>query len=515
MNSKVIICNNIKLDKGYKNVLDYSESDMLDLCDANKVADANNYSFVKHGENMIKVGFTYSTCLHANYMAFQNTDYDSKWFFAFITEVEYLSEKTTIIHFEVDVWSTWFKSLTIQPCFVEREHVNSDTLGLHTINENLDLGEYKINSHLSDSYNNDLTIVMGCTEDYMSNYALGVNVYSGIPAPLYYYRFDTISQLGNVLDGLAQDGKTDSIVSMFLAPKWLAPFQGSTIKVDTSGSASEQELGISRIATLDGYTPKNNKLLCYPYCYIAVSNAVGQYNIYKQEFWELDSNNEMVIRMYGTLVSGCSIRAVPLNYNGDGVSWDNGITIGKFSALAWPNDIYTNWLTQNGVNLFGIPINAETSGLLGGGAKAIAGATTGDYTMVGSGFREMWDTMQENYRMDIVPTGVRGSLNSGDVMNSTRANRFHAYRVTIREEYARNIDSFFNLFGYKVTTVKRPNITGRKYWNFIKIGGSEEIGYGTVPANDMEKINQIARAGTTIWHDHSKVGDFSLNNIIV
>ena len=515
LNSHIIICNNIKLDKSYKNVLDYSESNMLNLCNSNKVAESTKYSFIKHGENKILVGFTYSTCLHANYMAFQNTDYDSKWFFAFITKVEYSSEKSTILHYEIDVWSTWFKSLTIKPCFVIREHVNSDTLGEHTIPEGLELGEYKVNSHLSDSYNSDLTIVMGMTEDYMNSYAFGINVYSGTPAPLYFYRFDSISQLGNVLNGIATDGKTDSIVSMFLAPKWLAPFQGSTIKVDTSGTPSQIDLGISRISALDGYTPKNKKLLCYPYCYIAISNAVGQYNIYKQEYWNLNENDEMIVRMYGTLVSGCSIRAVPLDYNGDGTAWDSGTTIGKFPPLAWPNDIFTNWQTQNGVNLFGVPITAETSGVLHGGAKAIAGALTGDYGSVGSGIRGMWDTMQETYRMDIVPTGVRGALNSGDIMTSTRANRFHAYRVTIREEYARNIDSFFNLFGYKITRVKTPNITGRRYWNFVQIGDSEEIGYGSIPANDMELINQIARSGVTIWHSHSNIGDFSLNNTIV
>ena len=302
---------------------------------------------------------------------------------------------------------------------------------------------------------------------------------------------------------------------MFIAPKWLAPFQGATIKVNTSGTASQIDLGISRISALDGYTPKNKKLLCYPYCYIAISNAVGQYNIYKQEYWNLDENNEMIVRMYGTLVSGCSIRAVPLNYNGDGTAWDSGTTIGKFPPLAWPNDIFTNWQTQNGVNLFGVPITAETSGILHGGTKAIAGALTGDYGSVGSGIRGMWDTMQETYRMDIVPTGVRGSLNSGDIMTSTHANRFHAYRVTIREEYARNIDSFFNLFGYKITRVKTPNITGRKYWNFVQIGDSEEIGYGSIPANDMELINQIARSGVTIWHNHANIGNYNLDNTIV
>lgn len=35
--SKIILCKNIKLDREYKNVLDYTEQQMLALCRANKV----------------------------------------------------------------------------------------------------------------------------------------------------------------------------------------------------------------------------------------------------------------------------------------------------------------------------------------------------------------------------------------------------------------------------------------------------------------------------------------------
>ena len=40
---------------------------------------------------------------------------------------------------------------------------------------------------------------------------------------------------------------------------------------------------------------------------------------------------------------------------------------------------------------------------------------------------------------------------------------------------------------------------------------SEEIGYGDVPSQYMEIINQACRKGVTIWHNHANVGNFSLN----
>lgn len=523
-NSKIYLCHNIKLDKSYKNVLNYTEQQMLTLCDTNKIAYSTTYSFIKHGENRIKVDFTYSDCLQANYIAFQNYDYSNKWFFAFINSVEYVSDKTTIINFEVDVWSTWFNSITLTPCFVEREHVNNDTLGLHTIPENLEVGEYKSIDFQTESYNNDLTVVLGMSEDYLDQYKLKVHNYNGIPAPLTYYRFDNMSSFQGVLQGL-QQGKASAIVSVFLAPKWLVPYitGSTTVEVGESTEPAYEIIEISRISALDGYTPKNNKMLCYPFCYIALSNAVGQYMIYHQEEWNLNAiSNKMVATMYGSLTNGCSIRVVPNYYAGVQYAWDHALSIGKFPSLAWANDVYTNWLTQNGVNILGIPLNAEQAGVLGGIAKlgagialASAGSSVVGGTMIGTSVRDMFDVMQQSYQADIVPAGVKGSLNSSDVIASKGENRLHIYKMTMKNEYARICDNFLTKFGYKVNTIKTPNITGRTYWNYIKIGNSEILGYGSISNEYLEKINTIARNGTTIWHNHANIGNYNLNNTIV
>lgn len=47
MNSQIILCRNINVDKQYTNVLNYSESQMLALCRANAIASADNYSFLR------------------------------------------------------------------------------------------------------------------------------------------------------------------------------------------------------------------------------------------------------------------------------------------------------------------------------------------------------------------------------------------------------------------------------------------------------------------------------------
>ena len=61
-NSQIILCKNIKMDKNYNNVLNYSEADLLAICEANKLEKATNYSFVKPNGNTIDVSFSYENC---------------------------------------------------------------------------------------------------------------------------------------------------------------------------------------------------------------------------------------------------------------------------------------------------------------------------------------------------------------------------------------------------------------------------------------------------------------------
>lgn len=87
--------------------------------------------------------------------------------------------------------------------------------------------------------------------------------------------------------------------------------------------------------------------------------------------------------------------------------------------------------------------------------------------------------------------------------------------MRVKNEYLKIIDDYFTKFGYKVNTVKHPNISGRSIFNYIEIESSAEIGYGEVPSKAMEVINGACRSGVTIWHNHANIGNYSMNNTIV
>lgn len=177
-NSELILCSNIRLDRAYSNVIDYSESDMLSLCRTNKIAGDNNYSFIR-SESRLVTSIPYGTALQGNYIAFQNPDYSNKWFFGFVDDVKYVNDNSTEIYYTIDQFSTWFRDLTINDCYVLREHTNDDTIGNNTQPEGLELGEYIIDGMDSVSELNTMRMVLRVSKYVNGDTALATN-YGGV-----------------------------------------------------------------------------------------------------------------------------------------------------------------------------------------------------------------------------------------------------------------------------------------------------------------------------------------------
>lgn len=514
-NSKVILSKNIKMDSEYRNVLNISEADMITLMSnsSNLVYTNSTYSFLRESENSIFVEAPYGTCLQANYIAFQNPDYSNKWFFAFIEDIVYVNNKTTEIQYKLDIFTTWNSYFNYKSCFVVREHVTDDTLGANTVPEGLETGDYIVNASLHDSYNNKFGVIMSVTDPS------GGYIYTNMLSYCNYLYFDynIDSSVRTVISQFESEGKLDAIQSLFVIPQWVSKVDPSIHYIGSSlpesFSVATQDLGISRLSTLNGYTPANNKCLTYPYCYIMGSNGAGSTAIYKQEFWNLNNNQEMVFRMYGAVSIGASVRGVPINYNGDEVAQDYGINLAKFPTLNYPSDTFTNWITQNGVN---VGLSMAGSGLAIG-----AGLMTGNAIGVASGVLGIAQTVGQVYQRSEVPPQVEGNINSGDVSFSAYFNRFSFFKMSVRSEYARIIDNYFKLRGYKVNKVKVPNTSHRQNFNYVQIASEDSVAYSnnhnniSVPPKDLNTINELFRRGVTIWNNHANLGDFSVSNNIV
>ena len=160
--SEIYLAKGIKLDRDYNNVLNYTPTQMLTYVQSKQTAHANDYSFIRE-TGAISVGFDYSICLEANYIAFQNKNYSNRWFFAWIDSVSYVADGTTEITYTVDSWSTYFNDLNCtNKRFIIRQHATTDVAGDNTVPEGLELGEYVLNGTISHDVNLEDYVYLVC-----------------------------------------------------------------------------------------------------------------------------------------------------------------------------------------------------------------------------------------------------------------------------------------------------------------------------------------------------------------
>lgn len=146
------------------------------------------------GKHFIKVDKSIDDLWGTNYLMFQNAQYNNKWFYAFVTNLEYRQRNTTYVYFQIDVLQTWRFEMNFKPSFVVREHRplwNSDgTPVINTVDEGLNYGtDYDIvYSHHHIENNGYRFLVIVTKEPIESNAEKEIEGgYIGTPQPLSYY----------------------------------------------------------------------------------------------------------------------------------------------------------------------------------------------------------------------------------------------------------------------------------------------------------------------------------------
>ena len=494
-------------------------------------ADDNTY---QRKDGFIRYPAPYDSLLEYNYCMYRNESYSNKWFYAFITDYKMLNNDVTAVFIKTDVYQTWMFDLDFKNSFIEREHVNDDTFGLNLVPENVELGEYTCNSHTLDEHydnvNNDFTYILSSASNLHQQNTEGRYVtatptkYNGIISGCQYYRFETPGALQTILNFIVEAGQIDVVNGIFIAPDFLCPEASASAsypskEIEGSDSPITYTNTISKQNTLDSYTPKNNKLKTYPYNYLLVSNNNGESGIYRYEEF---STTNCQFRVEACLTPGCSIRQIPLNYRNNSRDDDSGINLGKFPICSYPVDMYTNWLTQNSVNIPGIgKVTGDDlnlfSNIVGTTLGALGGAVAGNYlssaTYLASGFTGISNALIQKQQHNLIPSESRGNLNAGDVITSSGKNTFHFYKMSIKRHFAKIIDDYFSMYGYQVNAVKVPNRTGRRNWNFVKTIGCNIISH--IPQEDLQEIKLMFDSGITLWHNPSTFLDYSQNNDII
>ena len=480
------ICKNVNLDNTYTDTMTFPNA-------------TAQYTFFKTKEkyffeqltpidiknNTIRVNVNANNLYDCNYIIFQNSNWSAKYFYAFITDIEFLSPDVSLITFEIDVMQSWYFDMKLQPSYVLREHITTDSIGANTQPEPLNIPFYTYNNEGTSGFFrfDKFYIVVASSYSGKANSIgdLKGGVFSGVQ--YFYYLPDEqgIADLTSLLDTLLELGKEENIVDIFMFPYEFFP---------SGNNAVLKEINIPKatyIDSLDGYKPKNNKLFSYPFNMINIDNGCGSERDLRIEKWQADNNN-LVFDFYGTISTNPTVIAFPKNYNGVTYGIKDIIEISNFPKCSWSGNSFKAYLAQNATGI--------ASNLITNVASFNAVGTINAVTNLAQ------QAIAPEYK-------TFGSTNGADVKFSSGVLDIKFRQKCITREYAKMFDDFLSKFGYATNLLKVPNIVGRKSWNYVK---TEKANInGSIPFNHLSKIKSIFDSGITFWHG-DYVGDYTRDN---
>lgn len=526
-NTTIRIIKNCPLDIDYANTIYFTsvaqQTTFFTVTLDGYTLQSNTYQRVEKGK--MRIAMNAEALYNCNYLAFQNASFGNKWFYAFITGVEYVNNITSEITYVIDVMQTWHFNYVLMDCFVEREHSVTDNIGDNLVPEKLDTGEYITSDYSEPTDLSDCDIVLFCTVDQNYDDVSGYwNANANMVSGLYPVRFTNDLNGATAMVNWVQNLpllKPNAIVSGCIMPhKLIVP--GTTFAHTVQRNTS--------LMRADGTGVKNKKCLTYPYNFLYVTNYQGKSGIYRYEFFNYSTTsgqeNDIVFQMVGGVCPNPAVFSYPMSYKGLTENFDEGIQLSGYPQIPWNIDSFKAWLAQNAtsIGIMGLAASYATGSSIenyvqfgGSGAhlpkpKHLAEANSGGIIESAS---TIFLTAQilSGLAHAAMPPQSHGNM-SGAAQFSSGLMTFGFMNKHITPEFATIIDDYFSMYGYATNKVKRPNRNARPEWNYVKTIGCKIDPDSTagLPADDAKAIEDIYNKGITFWNNPAHIGDYSYNN---
>lgn len=513
----------------------------------------------------MKIQIKYQTARTLNYLAFRNGE-GLNWVFAFITNSEYVNENTTLIQYQIDIMQTYMFSYTLNPCIVEREHVADDSLFKHYLPEDIEVDDYEINGidlsfgHLGDT---NQGVLVGATFDKTHDRFMG-GWYNGVYQGASLQFFKTGSEIVDFLlyaTDPATGDKSEGIIGMYMIPSFFGDqLTGSDANFYYTPVVSDA-LNAENLATswVNKHHYRNNKLCCYPYCYLSILQNNGDEQIFDIRLFQ-PSGNEITTEDIGDDYTPISRRNVkfftrfcaglppmaelyPEYYDGNRYNRRKRLVVGDFPVVSWNIDSYKAWLANNiGQQAIGI-----TSDVLGG-ILGITGSLTGGWQQekIGKSLLPTGESYTKVTPAHMSGSGILGAVSSGVHMGINLAYRYDSFRMAknlpnkyfggnanmidaangylgwkpyfhhLTKSFAKRVDEFFDRYGYRVMELKTPSLVNRTAFTYVKTNGCS-LTANSCNAETANQIKAIFDNGITFFTleyglSYHLVGNYAVEN---
>ena len=516
-NTTVYLYGGVPWDSEYKDVRLYeSKNDCLLKLNSNTKLShltIQNVAKIDYGAAEVNVPYSDLVSMGFNYMAIVDNDYDDvfngKILFAFITGVKRRSRNSSRITFEYDVFQNNIYNVTFNTTFIERAHIlkSDDVIGNFTENEGLEYGELisadKLPFSIPDYTDSDLSDWSICVASNFNSDGTAAEgaLVQGIYTATKWYTFSLPAEANAWISSIIEKNLLEGIVGIYMAP---------TYWVDES-ELKYKYIHIPKVTeSLDGYYPKNKKLFSYPYVQIHMNNNCGESTNLRQEFF---SDADCIIAYTMPLSTTPKLYTFLQNYKGVNLNSIDSVNFNQFPQCSVAIDSYKAYLAQiqasTAVDKFtssnGIQIPDTVKKAMQYGINTVQ-ALGGGGSLLGNVF----GAMEQRTMAYIQPPQTVGTTGGNQLLSINKCG-IDIYRYTIRKEFAKKIDDFFTMFGYKLNLFGSPDyyMRTRSKYNFVKTLSCNIS--GITESDDLKRFKNIFDSGVTIWHVDD-IGNYEVEN---
>lgn len=536
--STIRLCKNIPLDKSYSHtILWESEAGALtqEAYFASKTfRTVEKATYIRETGN-IWIEIPRDELTGVNYLAYRNTTYTNKWFYAFVDEMLYKNDNCTEIRFVIDVMQTYLcdRDWTAKSAYIEREHVRNDDIGANILPEPIQAGERVAHHIFKPALFNDWDVVAFSGVDanlqpIRTQFEPGQPIYNGlVPVVVASGRGLT---LGNItaewnvtthtdfLDRVIADPERDlskTISNITMIPSVFASqISGTGVAVRIDKPTDNSAIGADTF-----YIPRNNKLYTKQYTSLFVTDGSGGGKEFA--FEDFNGSNNAEFTLFCDKAPTPSIIGVPKGYrcNRNEFNPNESVIMQNLPQCAWNSDGFAAWFGNTARSAY-----PYVAAFHDAGSTVLRGANA-DH--INAQYAAIHGTNEEIGRRDasniaeainkIFPS-VNAAKDVPVTNGSTSPSAFMAiaskalifYTMTPKSQNAAIIDDFFDRYGYAVNKLGVPDLRCRNNYKYIK---TREIQIdGGAPAEALRMIQSIFNSGITFWYYPENVGDYTVNN---
>lgn len=447
-------------------------------------------------QNVIRVPLIADAIIDCNYMMWQNSASYTRWYYAFITQIDWISIHECNIHYEIDVIQTNLLYIGWHEAFVERQHMTPDTYAKNLYPDNIEKGEYVINGFYKSHNTDDMGIMIASIYDAAGSLVQGYQ-YAGVYSGVAYVYCQSVEVANDYIKRMNDDNKQDGIVAIYMCPK--LAFDRDVVKSTIAIP--------KKFDNIDGYKARNMKAYTSPYNFLYVSNNQGQSATYQYEYF---STGNCMFDMYLECTPAMTFVLVPRNYKGVEENWNEKLTMQLNIPCTYNTDYYKAWLAQHNTEMGVKNLSMASSGL-----QLVGGLATGNpvvATIGGAGLvNGITDRAVSISQAQVHPAQFSGTTSSV-VDYQLGLFEFSFYAMQIRQEFARTCDSVWDATGYPLNELVIPDTKSRPRYNYTKT--SNACIFGNICLQHRKRIEQALNDGITWWHG-DWIGDYKTGNYTV